>query len=224
MLSYRGEIRDIWAVRIEKPQKGGVWSRPVAVRRVASGPVMALIDVENAWRWDDKESIVKEDVTIRAFHVKDKARFIDVKITLTALVDSIAIGGRPGPGYGGFTFRTFPEFDQRKIDLRIDPKDTEPQVAWFHLTGNFPGGKGPAGVALLQHLDNPDYPHYPDAAEVDGKVEKYPAWRTITTGFPGNRTVKLPKGKPLTMQYRLWIHPGLSSDKVVNDLWHAYNK
>ena len=229
VLRWNDEVRDIWAVRVMKNQPGGAWSRPVAMRRVQSGPVMALIDAENVWKWGDKDQIVREEVLICTFRAKKKSRIIDITVALTALVDGGSIGGRPGPGYGGFTFRTFPEFDQRKIDLRIDPAGTDPastapQVAWFHLTGNFPGGKGPAGVAVLQHSDNPDYPHCPDAAKVDGVAKKYPPWRTITTGFPGNREVKLPKGKPLVMKYRLWIHPGLSDQQTLNNMWRAYQQ
>ncbi|MEA1950569.1 MAG: DUF6807 family protein [Planctomycetota bacterium] len=224
VLRWNDEVRDIWAVRVKKDQPGGAWARPVAMRRVQSGPVMALIDAENVWKWGDKDQIVREEVVIRTFRASEKTRLIDITVTLTALVDGVSIGGRPGPGYGGFTFRTFPKFDQRKIDLRIDPTGADPQVAWFHLTGNFPGGKGPAGVAVLQHAENRDYPHCPDAAKVDGVAKKYPPWRTITTGFPGNREVALPKGKPLVLKYRLWIHPGLSDEQTLNNLWRAYQQ
>ena len=222
VVSYKGEARDIWAVRVLPTEPGGVWARPVAMHRVASGPVLALIEAENVWKWGDKTPIVNEMVVIRAFRNTDRARFLDVDIRLTALADDVAIGGRPGASYGGFNLRTFPSFDQRKIDMRIDPADAKPRQAWYHLTGNFPGGKGPAGVALLEHVTNPDYPNQPNAHGSDLVPGAYPRWRSVQPAWPGSRIVPLPKGEPLVLKYRLWIHPGLSDEAALADVWQSY--
>jgi hypothetical protein len=222
VVSYKGESRDIWAVRVLPTEPGGVWARPAAMHRVVSGPVLALVDAECDWKWGDTTPIVKERVVIRAFRHADRSRFLDVDIELVALVDEVAIGGRPGASYGGFNMRTYPSFDQRKIDMRIDPADAEPRRAWYHLTGNFPGGKGPAGVAMLEHVDNPDYPNQPDAHGADLVPGAYPRWRSVQPAWPGSRRVDLPKGEPLVLKYRLWIHPGLSNEAALADVWQSY--
>jgi hypothetical protein len=222
VVSYQGESRDIWAVRVLPSEPGGVWARPVALRQIASGPVLALVDAENVWKWGDTTPIVKERVVIRAFRHTDRSRFLDVDIELVALVDDVAIGGRPGASYGGFNLRTYPSFDQRKIDMRIDPADAEPRRAWYHLTGNFPGGKGPAGVVMLEHVTNPDYPNQPNAHGADLVPGAYPRWRSVQPAWPGSRKVDLPKGEPLLLRYRLWIHPGLGDEATLTDVWQSY--
>jgi len=222
VVSYKGESRDIWAVRVLPSEPGGVWARPVAMHGVVSGPVLALVDAECDWKWGDTTHVVKERVVIRAFRNTDRARFLDVDIRLTALADDVAIGGRPGASYGGFNLRTFPSFDQRKIDMRIDPADAKPRQAWYHLTGNFPGGKGPAGVALLEHVTNPDYPNQPNAHGSDLVPGAYPRWRSVQPAWPGSRIVPLPKGEPIVLKYRLWIHPGLSDEAALADVWQSY--
>ena len=222
VVRWQGEARDIWAVRVLATEPGGVWARPVSIDRVESGPVLAVIEAENVWRWGDREEIVRERVAIRAFGRRDRCRFLDVEIRLVALVDELSLGGRPQAGYGGFTFRTFPEFDRRNIEMRIDPSTASPRRAWFHLTGNFPGGRGPAGVVLLEHVTNPDYPSYPDPQTSDGVAGKYPKWRTVQPAWPGDREVSLAKGAALVLKHRLWIHPGARDDEVLSDVWATY--
>ena len=224
VVCWKGESRDIWAVRVLPEEPGGIWARPVSLDRVEGGPALALIEAENVWKWGDEEPVVQEFVTIRAFRAKGRCRFIDVEVRLIALVDDLSIGGRPGAGYGGFTFRTYPEFDGRKIDMHIDPANAEPRQAWFHLTGNFPDGKGAAGMVLMEHTSNPDYPSYPDPQNSDKIPGAYPRWRTVQPAWPGDRKVPLAKDKPLVFKHRLWIHPGLSNDKTLSDIWTAYSR
>jgi len=224
VVRWKGEVRDIWAVRVLPTQPGGVWARPVSLDRVEAGPVLAAIDAQNVWKWGDRENIVREDVAIRVFRQQERARFVDVQVRLTALVDDVKIGGRPGGTYGGFNLRTYPEFDGRKIDMHVEPTDAKPRRAWFHLTGNFPGGKGPAGVAMLEHVTNPDYPSYPNPQNADGVPGGYPRWRSVQPAWPGDREVALKRGEPIVLNYRLWIHPGLSDEGTLGAVWAAYAK
>ncbi len=222
VVRWNGEVRDLWAVRVLPTQPGGIWSRPVSLGRVVAGGVLAVIEAENVWKWGDREPIVREEVAIHVFRQQGRRRFIDVAIYLTALVDDVSIGGRPGGSYGGFSFRTFPQFDSRKIKMHIEPADSNPRRAWFHLTGNFPGSKGPAGVAMLEHVANPDYPSHPQPHLPNLPPGKYPPWRSMQPAWPGDREVHLPKGKRMVLKYRLWIHPGTSDESALADVWASY--
>jgi len=190
--------------------------------RIEAGPVLAAIDAENAWKWDDRKPIVREDVAIRVFRQQNRCRFLDVHIRLTALVDDVSIGGRPKATYGGFNLRTFPEFDERNIDMRIEPPEAKPRRAWFHLTGKFPDGKGLAGLAMLEHVNNPDYPSFPNPQTADRVPGQYPRWRSVQPAWPGDREVALQRDRPLVLKYRLWIHPGRSDDATLESVWASY--
>lgn len=222
VVRWKGQSRDIWAVRVLPEEPGGVWARPVSLDRVEAGPVLALVEAESVWKWGDETPVVAEHVAIRAFREKQRCRFIDIDVRLTALVDDLSLGGRPQAGYGGFTFRTYPEFDQRNIDMHIAPPGPALRQAWYHLTGNFPGGKGPAGVLLMEHVGNPDYPSYPNPQTSDAVPGGYPQWRTVQPAWPGDREVPLVKGEPLVLRHRLWIHPGLSDGRTLADVWATY--
>lgn len=222
VVRFKGEVRDIWAVRVLPTQSGGIWARPVSMNRTEAGPVLAAIDAENVWKWGDREPIVREEVAIRVYRQRTRSRFLDVDLRLTALADDVSIGGRPSGTYGGFNLRTLPEFDQRKIDMHIEPPEAKPRRAWFHLTGNFPGGKGLAGVALLEHVANPDYPSFPNPDSPDRVPGQYPRWRSVQPAWPGDREVSLQRGEPLVLKYRLWIHPGLSDETTLESVWASY--
>ena len=219
---WKDEARDLWAVKILPGFTGAVWSRPVAMHRVEAGPVWAVVEAECVWKWGDRDPIVREDVLIRAFRSTARRRFVDVQVRLTALVDEVSIGGRPHASYGGFSVRSFPEFPERQIRMHIDPPGAAPRRAWYHLTGRFPGGKGPAGMVLLESVTNPDYPNQPQTNEGGTKPGEYPPWRSVQPAWPGDREVPLPKGKTLTLDYRLWIHPGALSEDEIIDAWSAY--
>jgi hypothetical protein len=222
VVRWKGEVRDLWAVRVLPTQPGGVWARPVSMKRIDAGPVLAAIDAENVWKWGDRDGIVREDVAIRVFRQQNRCRFLDVQVRLTALTDEVSIGGRPRATYGGFNLRSFPEFDQRRIDMHVEPPGGKPRRAWFHLTGEFPGGKGPAGVALFEHVMNPDYPSFPDPQTADRVPGQYPRWRTVQPAWPGDREVSLKRGEPLVLNYRLWIHPGPSDEATLGLVWESY--
>lgn len=219
VVRWKGEARDLWAVRVLPEEPGGVWARPVRLDRIEAGPVLAAIDAVNVWKWGDRDAIVREEVAIRAFRQRKRERFLDIEVRMTALTDEVSIGGRPHAAYGGFNLRTFPEFDGRHIDMHIEPACARPRRAWFHLTGRFPGGKGPAGLLMLEHVTNPDYPNFPNPQTTDRVEGQYPRWRSVQPAWPGDREAALERGKPLRLKYRLWIHPGTSDEPTVGAVW-----
>ena len=222
VVRWKGEVRDHWAVRVLPSEPGGVWTRPVAVRRLQAGNVLAVIDAESVWKWGDREPIVREEVVIRAFRSRERRRFVDIELRLTALADRVSIGGRPRAGYGGFAVRTFPSFAERQIVMHVDSPGQSPRRAWFHLTGVFPGAEAPAGLVLLEHVANPGYPNYPNPEGLDRIPEAYPAWRCVLPCFPGDREVVLTREKPLVLKQRLWIHPSHVDEGRLADIWTSY--
>ncbi len=203
---WKDQVADIWAVV-------GVWARPVAVRRIESGPVFALIEAENVWKFGKQQQpIVREEVLIRAFRQTEGCRFVDVEVRLTALADDVAIGGRPKAGYGGFSLRAAP-CEDRKITLHLDPEGSEPRRSWIDYSGVFAGGKGTAGVAIFEHLTNPDYPN---------PLHEYPGCNCVMPAYPDKREVLLWKDKPLVLKHRLWIHTGGPDEQKLADVWGSY--
>ena len=77
-------------------------------------------------------------------------------------------------------------------------------------------------MVLLESVTNPDYPNQPQTDEGGTKPGEYPPWRSVQPAWPGDREVPLPKGKTLTLNYRLWIHPGALGEGEIIDAWNAY--
>ncbi len=202
---WGNDVRDIWAV-------SGVWARPVALRRIESGPVFALLHAENVWKWGDTNPIVREEVVLRAFHRSGSNRLVDVEVRLTALADRVAIGGRPHAGYGGFGLRAMPA-QQRVITRHTDPPAAKTRRSWLDYSGVFAGGQGPAGVAIFEHVDNLYYPN---------TLLEYPELNYVMPAFPGEREVSLSKERPLVLRHRLWIHAGMAGEQQLADIWTAY--
>lgn len=201
---WKGEVRDIWAVR-------GVWARPVSIWCRAAA-VMATIRAESVWKWGDKDPIVRENVLIRAFEAANRCRIVDVEVRLTALAEGVAIGGRPKAGYGGFGLRAAPS-EQRKITAHTDPVEAKPRRSWLDYSGVFSGGRGAAGVAIFEHVSNPGYP---------SQLHQYPQCNYVMPAFPGPREVPLKQDRPLVLKHRLWIHPGQPDAKTLADVWASY--
>jgi len=200
------QIGDIWAVV-------QVWSRPVAMRRIETGPVFALLEAENVWKFGkDEVPIVREEVLIRAFRQTDRRRFVDVEVRLTALADEVAVGGRPKAGYGGFSLRAAP-CDRRAITLFADPEGASPRRSWIDYSGVFSGGRGMAGVAIFEHPANPDYPN---------PLHEYPQCNCVMPAYPDQREVRLSRDEPLVLKHRLYVHPGGPNRADLAAVWAGY--
>lgn len=211
---YRDQVADIWAVV-------GVWSRPVQTCDTSVGPVFATIQAQNRWEFGKgRLPIAYEQVWIRAFERTGRSRFVDIELRLQAEAPDVAIGGRPKAGYGGFSLRAAPCQD-RQITLHLDPETASPRRAWIDYSGRFAGGRGLAGVAIFEHVDNPNYPN---------PLHEYPQCNCVMPAYPAEREVVLPqmrdvatsKDKPLVLKHRLWIHAGGPDEARLGDVWAAY--
>ena len=204
-VDYRGERGDLHALQ-------RVFSRPTGNCIVKDGPVCAVIDAENLWRWEDQEPIVLERTLIRAWRAGSSGRYIDLEFHFTALKEDVALARRGTTAYGGLNIRLAPVQEQ-EITFHTDPVGTQPRGAWAALSGVFGSGMK-ASLAVLQSPTNPDYP---------GDWIKYPELNWFQPTFPagGTRYVVKP-GQPLLLRFRLWICRGKADDARLADSWKAY--
>lgn len=205
-IRWNGEDRDLFAVR-------GIWARPEGAPETSNGPDSVRISEHSRWMWDDKTPVVDERVDMRVFRKTDSGRFIDFEICLTALVDNLEFCGRLEAGYSGFNVRMAPANGQ-KIVLQTDPSETVPRRAWGDYSAEFSGGKGRSGLAILQHASNPAYP---------GEWREYPPLNFFQPVYPGGALIPMPKGQPITLKYRLWIHSGPVDEPALAAAWDKYS-
>jgi hypothetical protein len=204
-VDYQGQRADLHALQ-------RVFARPNGNCAAKDGPVCALIDAENLWRWEDQEPIVHERALIRAWRAGPTGRFIDLEFHFTALKDDVALGRRETDKYGGLNIRLALVKNQ-EIVFHTAPAGTALRRAWADLSGVFPGGKE-AGLAVFQAPGNPDYP---------GDWIQYPELNWFQPAFPaaGTRYV-LKKGQPLVLKFRLFIHSGKADQARLAEGWTAY--
>jgi hypothetical protein len=204
-VDYHGERGDLHALQ-------RVFARPTGKCGAKDGPVCALIDAENLWRWDDREPIVCERALIRAWRAGPSGRFIDLEFHFTALKDDVALARRGTDKYGGLNIRLAAARDQ-EIVFHTDPAGMAWRGAWADLSGVFPDGKE-AGLAVFQAPGNPNYP---------GDWIKYPELNWFQPTFPtaGARFV-LKKDQPLVLKFRLFIHPDKADEAKLAEGWAAF--
>jgi len=206
---FQGKLRDIHAVY-------GVWARPSKVLRLIEGPVLAGIEVENIWKWQDEIPIVRERVLIRAFRRWKRQRYIDLEFQFTGLAPDVKIARRHRDAYGGLNFR-MAAGEEQEIEFFTDPEDHPLRRAWADMRKIFSGSTDRTGVAILQHQSNPRYP---------GPWVQYPDINWYQPTFPATGEMyPLPEGETLTLKYRLWIRPAPrgSARAILNTVWQAYN-
>jgi len=197
----------------------GCWTRPEALSDPEVGPVFAQFRARQLWKWGDKEPVVRQEVTIRAYRQVNRCRTIDIGLRLTALVDGLTISGEPPEGYGGFGLRMARAKDQKIVVFsETNKRERAGNVvnesrSWGDYSDTFAGGTGRTGVTLLEHVTNPGYPN---------AWRKYPNLSFLMPTYPGPRDVPLPKDQPVELHHRLWIHAGDADNAMLADQCAAY--
>ncbi|MBI4579444.1 MAG: PmoA family protein [Planctomycetes bacterium] len=215
---------------VYRPESGASQPASVAAGTPAAGGAAGLS------RREAGERLFDEWVVCRVFPVTDGGRAIDVELTLTALQDGLKIGGQTqsNKGYGGLTLRFSTEQQGKAIEPRIvaDGKaiqrDLNHVVArWIDWTGIFNGPDGKrlghrSGAAVLVHPSHPPMPGSPP-----GGPASPPEWITrfygpINVAYPGLEMLAMPRGKPLHLRYRLWVHRGDTATADVDGRYRGY--
>ncbi len=203
-VDYRGERGDLHALQ-------RVFAFPTGRYRVTEGAVFAQIEAESVWRWEHGEPIVSEWAVIRAYRRTGQGRCIDLTFYLTALKEPVFLARRGTNLYGGLNMRLSAIGSQRFVH------HTDGKQAWAGAFGVFPSGKGECGLLIFPHAQNPYHP--PDWVE-------YPELNWIQPTFPASGIrQELQPGKPLVLNYRLWIRPGAEpSPEIWHTQWQAYHQ
>ncbi len=204
---YGEEMGDLHALQ-------RVFARPTGRIRVRSGADYAEIVAENQWMWDDKEPIVHETATIRAYRSGRAGRFVDLVFRIKALKPGVSLARRGTNAYGGLNMR-MNAVQNQEIVFHTDPPQSASRRAWAYLAGTFAGGSEPTAVVVMQHPGNPDYP---------GDWVKFPELNWYQPTFPAaNTRYSLEPGKPLVLRYRLWIRPGgAPAESACNAAWEDF--
>jgi len=204
-IQWRGETRDAFAVQ-------GVKAEPAARPVMSNGPVFATVAARNAWVWDGGPSIVAESVRMRIYRQANAARYIDIEIELTPLVEGLEIGGRIPRGYSGFNLRMAPGAEQEtrlRQELWVDGG-----YGWGDYAAVFKGCEEHAGLTVLEHAANPGYPN---------EWRQYPTLNFYQPAWPGGTMVALEKDQLITLRHRLYLHEGRVTEAALKALRSSYD-
>ncbi len=229
----------------------GCWTRPEALSDPEVGAVFAQFRARQLWKWGDKEPVVRQEVTIRAYRQVNRCRTIDIGLRLTALVDGLTISGEPPEGYGGFGLRMAPHRDQQiQVFSETNEAKNASARSWtcaMHTEVNSPTpGRCPICYMTLvpTHVAkvSRSWGDYSDTfAGGTGRAgvtllehvtnplypnawRKYPNLNFFMPTYPGPRDVPLPKDQAVELHHRLWIHAGDADAAMLADQCAAYAK
>ncbi|MDP6556199.1 MAG: PmoA family protein [Pirellulaceae bacterium] len=181
-----------------------------------SGPLASVMAVENGWFVGDKQVMI-ERVWLRVFKASDDARAIDISLTWIPTDQPVTLRGAEGKSYGGLTIRFAPRSRQSTMitvpNGRTDRDLPDTPLAWADLTAEFGSAEAASGAALLVHPKHPDFP---------------PTWLTrhygpLCVGWPGIEPQTFLPGKPLRLDYRVWIHKTQVTSARLHEAYGDYS-
>ncbi len=190
-----------------------VFARPTGECSKGGDGDNAWIEAWSQWFWEDQVPVVRELARIQAWKEVQNGRAIDLTFTFEAIVDGVTLARRETTLYGGLNLR-FAEIAQQEITRYTASGGRPVRDSWADITGVFPDIGDVAGVTILQHPDNPDYP---------GDWVEYPDLNWLQLTFPqAGRRYPLVRGQPLVLRYRLWVHRGRCSEESLRKAWSDY--
>jgi len=208
--------------------------------RREAGKDHATVAVENAWLLDDKEKVMTETVEIvmhplrTVTRVRDErpnrgswdvnSRAIDLKLTFEAVGGPIEISG----GYGGLLLRGSADMKGGVITTEQGPLtgDGGGPHPWADMTPAYEQPANTRGVAIFTPADHP--PH-PPGARKGNRPQTPPRWLLRTSygglmnvSWPGSSPYTLEPGKPLLLEYRIYVHEGNTEVAQVAEAYAEY--
>jgi hypothetical protein len=171
----------------------------------------AIINAEILWVQISKDRpVIKENLLISYERVDKEAYTLTFDISLTALVEGVAIGGsEDAKGYGGFSprFKLPEDISFSSTQGKVEPHNLPVQAGpWMNLTGHFdPSSNRPSGVVIM------------------GEPEKLPSYKgwilrsaksMQNMAFPGKNPISLKKGEALEFRNQILVHQNLNTEKI----------
>jgi hypothetical protein len=202
-----GAAHDLWMYK-------DIQQRSVARLATETGPLAAVLGVENGWFVGDKKAMI-ERVWIEVAKATPTERVIDLDFTYIPVDRPITLRGAEGKSYGGLTIR-FAVKNEKQAVITVPegaPAQDMPEkpLPWADMTYPFIA-KQPSGAAIFVPRDHPDYP---------------PTWLTrhygpLCLGWPGVNGKTFPPGEPIHLRYRVWIHSGAIDAAALKAVYDAY--
>lgn len=193
--------------------------------RAEGGAETGVIEAVLNWQDADGKAVVREDRTM-TFHSGGNNRIMDFDVSLTAANGPVKFGDTKE---GTFAIRLSDKLTEKSKGGTMTNAEGASGMKsvwgkpspWVDYAGTLDGK--PVGVAIFDHPGNPGHPvrwHSRDyglfAANPFGEKE-------FTTG-KGNTDINqtLDAGKSLRFRYRVVIHPGLTADAGIAELYANY--
>jgi hypothetical protein len=198
-----------------------------------TGPVAAVLGVENGWFVGEKKVMI-ERVWLRVYRATSntlvltgssgwtgtlpdqRERSLDLEFAWIPTDRPITLRGAEGKSYGGLCVR-FAVGNPKDAVITVPggpAKEDLPEtpLPWADQTARFAGSTGPSGAAIFVPQLHPDYP---------------PTWLTrhygpLCVGWPGVRGKTFEPGQPIRLSYRLWIHPAAVDLEQLKEAYAAY--
>lgn len=197
VVKVEGRTYDVWTLR-------GMYQKFIRWTARRALPEEAVLGVENGWFVGDRK-VVNEQVEIRTATAQGNLRRLDFTLRFEAAGEPVEIAGTPdqNKGFGGFCMRFAPRDGGRaKTVIRTDQGVTRKDGilamhSWAQVEGSFQGRR--AGGRIEDVPSNPGYPN--------GWLMRH-GFGFLNVSYPGLKPVRLVKGQPLVLNYRVTLFDG----------------
>jgi hypothetical protein len=182
----------------------------------ASGTTVVFTD-ECLWRQPGKEPVMRDLRRVLITAPGRNLRFIDFQITLEPLTGVQILK----TNHSLFAARVVPELSVKSGGTLINAEGKTREKgtwgvesAWCDYSGTRDGLT--EGIAILQHPDNRWFP-------AKWFTRDYGFFSPTPMYWPENRThIDLPKGRPITLRYRVLVHAGDAKAAAVQEIFARY--
>lgn len=184
-----------------------------SVQQYRDSCVMSAAILWKSPLWMDKQGVKKgfarEDISVKVHPAEDNFRVLDFSIQITALEDSLFIGGSEDiKGYGGFSIRLDPGegLSFENVSGSVEAQNTALDAGpWMNIIGDWSEEIKEEGVIMISHPDNPNHPQ-PWIIRTEKSMQN--------AMYPGRLPVMIPLEKPLNLKYRVIVYQGLLGDEI----------
>lgn len=162
------------------------------IERRSAGKTAASLIAEHSWIAGGRQ-IASDRVEMTVHAARNGRRRIEFALTVAAVGGPLRLAGTSdhGKGYGGVVLRFAPRQQPaiRTGEGAVEKDEDHGRHAWAEYEGLFDGRR--AGIRTEAGAENPGYPN-------EWILRPY---GLVGESYPGNRTITVEPGKPLTLRY-----------------------